>query len=221
MSELRTQDKKCIFLIHSTNWIKCSVNFSPSEIKGDSHNYFNAILQWLSITLVCPEHFPLLLWCQHPNFLWRNIPPPSHVILLVTPVRISHPAGYVPQGRPQWPASCYMSLSKIPLCQKKLVDHFHLIWFVIMDSPFSHGLFQRWSGQPPLKYFFMTLKMQKFLMLDIKTLYWNSSIFLTSCYAHCNLSIFYLHSVLYVSICHILLTTILYQWIQSLIHTIV
>lgn len=111
---------------------------SAARHLGVFYNCFKAILQRLSITFVCSAPLPPFLSWQHPKFLCRDTPPSPPVIGLVHPIRISPPAayrcGHIMQCWPQWLAFSYMSLNKIPLCQKKLVDHFCLFWCVIMIS---------------------------------------------------------------------------------------
>lgn len=109
---------------------------------------------------VCSATLPPFLSWEHPNFLWRNIPPPFQVIVFVPPIRIFHLCGHVTQCWPSWLASCYMCLSKIPVCWKKFVDHVCLFQHVIMNSLLSARLFQRQSYQPPQTEIFMALKAQ-------------------------------------------------------------
>lgn len=97
--------------------------------------------------------------------------------------QISYPAGYRLSHATQcWPCNWLpvTCLYKIPLCQNKPIVHFCLFWCGIMNLLLSHKFFLRWSCSYHKNRDFMALKTQIFLVLNIETLYWSSSIFLTS-----------------------------------------
>lgn len=139
--------------------------------------------------------------------------------------QISHPASYRHSHVTQcWPCHTVLPvkcLYKIPLCQNKLIVHFCLFCCGIMNLLLSHKLFLRWSCSHHKNRDFYGFKDSNILNAEhwntlLKLQHFSNLMVLLPLY---HFSVFSFLLCCLPPTCQFLTTSILYQRIQSLVHT--